>query len=819
QDTARSPELMWELLRDEGVTVFNQTPSMFRELVGSAGEQLSDLRWVIFGGEALEPKHLLGWFERFPASAARLVNMYGITETTVHVTYQEITAAHMAAGGRLPAGRPLPSYRVFLLDERGAPVPVGVAGEIHVAGGGLARGYLHRPELTQERFPANPFGAPGERMYRSGDVARWRADGTLEYLGRADDQVKIRGFRIELGEIETALVGHPRIRETVVTAHQGADGHKRLVAYLVSDTVLSTGELRAHLGGSLPDYMVPAVFVTLDRLPLTPSGKVNRRALPAPEVQTEQLGTEYIAPRDDVEDALATVWTEVLGVDKVGVHDNFFDLGGDSILSIQLISRARQAGLRLTSKLLFVHQTVAELAAVVERTAPADDAVGEGGAEPAEVAGSVELTPIQRWFFEEHTVDPRQYAMSVHVGLAPDTDPALLAGALAAVVAHHDALRMRFAQDASGAWTQQYGEAVPELLAVRDIPAGAPLEEALDQAASEAQRAIDPTAGALVKGVFLRLPADPAPRLFLAVHHLVMDGVSWRVVLEDLATAYEQLAAGRTAVDLGAKSSSYQQWARRLADHVREGGFDHETAYWRKAAAPGAGHDTRSAGYGDLAVETVRLGRAETEALLQKAPAVFRTRINDVLLGALGRVLGDWAGEPVTIALEGHGREELFEDIDLSRTVGWFTTIYPVTLDVPAGDWAPALKAVRKGLRKLPGRGIGYGALRYLSAPGSPAHAALAGTPHPRISFNYLGQWDGGGDGTGLIRGRFDGLGADQAPEQPRPHLIDIVAAVSDGELRVDWMHSPGVHSPETVRALADEFGTALRQIAAIAGN
>ncbi|WP_330333369.1 amino acid adenylation domain-containing protein [Streptomyces sp. NBC_00536] len=819
QDTARSPELMWELLRAERVTVFSQTPSMFRELVGSSGELLPDLRWVVFGGEALEPKHVQGWFERFDGSGARLVNMYGITETTVHVTYQEITAAHVVAGGRLPAGRPLPSYRVLLLDERGAPVPVGVAGEIHVAGGGLARGYLHRPELTQERFPLNPFGEPGERMYRSGDVARWTADGTLEYLGRADDQVKIRGFRIELGEIETVLVSHPAIREAVVTAHQGADGHKRLVAYLVADGAPTTGELRAHLGGSLPDYMVPAVFVTLDRLPLTPSGKVNRRALPAPEVQAEQLGTEYIAPRDDTEDALATVWAEVLGVEKVGVHDNFFDLGGDSILSIQLISRARQAGLRLTSKLLFVHQTVAELAAVVQPAAPAADALAAPSAEPAEVAGAVELTPIQRWFFDGHTVDPRHYAMSVHVGLAPGTDPALLAGALEAVVAQHDALRMRFTRDASGAWIQQYGEAVPDVLAVRDIAAGGEVEQALNDAALEAQRAIDPATGALVKGVFLRLPADPAPRLFLAVHHLVMDGVSWRVVLEDLATAYEQLAAGRTAVDLGAKSSSYQQWARRLADHVREGGFDHEAAYWRKAAASGAGHDPRAAVYGEVAVETVRLGRAETEALLQKAPAVFRTRINDVLLAALGRVLGDWAGEPVTIALEGHGREELFEDLDLSRTVGWFTTIYPVTLDVPAGDWAPALKAVRKGLRKLPGRGIGYGALRHLSAPGSEAHTALAGTPYPRISFNYLGQWDGGAGGTGLVRDRFEGLGADQAPGQPRPHLIDIVAAVSDGELRVDWMHAPAVHSPDTVRALADAFRTALRQIAAVAGN
>ncbi|MFJ3928429.1 amino acid adenylation domain-containing protein, partial [Streptomyces sp. NPDC090022] len=840
-DTARSPEAMWQLLRDEGVSVFNQTPSMFRELVEQAVRSEAPvpaaLRWVVFGGEALEPKHLLAWFERYAGgSGARLVNMYGITETTVHVTYQEITAEHLAAGGRLPAGRPLPSYRVLLLDEHRRPVPVGVAGEIYVAGGGLARGYLHRPDLTEERFPLNPYGAPGERMYRSGDVARWLADGTLEHLGRADDQVKIRGFRIELGEIETALVRHDLVRETVVIAHQGADGHKRLVAYVVADEAIPTADLRAHLARTLPDYMVPALFVPLERLPLTPSGKVDRRALPAPELRTEQLGTPYTAPRDATEEALAEVWSEVLGVEKVGVHDNFFDLGGDSILSIQVISRARQAGLKLSSKLLFVHQTVAELAAVVEHTAAAAEADGET---PAAVTGAVELTPIQRWFFDTHTVDPRRYAMSVHVGLAPDTDPALLERALAAVVDHHDALRMRFAQDAAtGTWTQEYGERAAGLLAVRDLTTLATgTGQALHAAAEEAQSALDPATGAVVRGVFLRMPAGEAPRLFLAVHHLVMDGVSWRVLLEDLAAAYEQLAAAGT-VDLGPKSSSYQLWARRLTDHVRSGALDHESAYWQKASGgavdipcdgPADAGPGTSPTYGELAVESATLGRAETEALLHRVPAVHRTQINDVLLAALGRVLKDWAGAPVTIALEGHGREELFDDVDLSRTVGWFTTIYPVTLAVPAGDWGPALKAVKKGLRKLPGRGIGYGALRHLSQPGSPAHTALAAAPYPRISFNYLGQWDagtgtgtsgaGGGDGTGLVRDRFDSLGADQAAAQPRPHLIDIVAAVSDGELRVDWMHAPATHTPTTVRALADAFLDALRQIAATTGN
>ncbi|MFE3048388.1 amino acid adenylation domain-containing protein [Streptomyces albidoflavus] len=829
-DTARNPEAMWHLLTQEKVTLLSQTPSMFRELVGQAAEtsqsDLPDLRWIVFGGEALEPKHLQPWFDRYPDAHTQLINMYGITETTVHVTHQVITAGHLAQGGRLPAGRPLPGYQVRLLDPHGNPVPTGVPGEIHVAGNGLARGYLHRPQLTAERFTANPhhdIGTTtgttiGTRMYRSGDLARWLPDGTLEHLGRADDQVKIRGYRIELGEIETALTTHPHIHETLVTTHQDPDGHRRLLAYLVTDTPLTPSQLRTHLTTTLPDHMIPALYIPLDRLPLTPSGKVDRRALPQPDTQTEPTNTtEHTPPRTPTEHLLATIWATVLGTEEVGIHDNFFDLGGDSILSIQVISHARRAGLQLTSKLMFTHQTIAELASVVRHAEPETT----GGDVAEAVAGRVDLTPVQRWFFDGHTTDPDRYAMSVHVALAPDTDPGVLARALEAIVDHHDALHMRYAPDGEGGWAQEYGERPDGLLTVRDIPADG-AEAALHDAADEAQRALDLRGGALVKGVFLRTAgADTPPRLFLAVHHLVMDGVSWRILLEDLATAYAQLAEGRPA-DLGARTSSYQHWARRLTDHVRSGALDHETGYWRKASAGAVDlpcDGPASSTYGEVAAESVVLDRETTEALLHRAPAAFRTQINDVLLGALGRVLNTWAGGPVTVALEGHGREELFDDVDLSRTVGWFTTIYPVTLVVPDGPWGTALKAVRKTLRKVPGRGIGYGALRYLREPDHPDRVALAAAPPPRISFNYLGQWDSADGGGGLVRDRLDALGADQAPGESRPHLIDVVAAVSDGQLRIEWMHAPSAHAPSTVRRLADDFATALRQIAAAAGN
>ncbi|MFI6685879.1 amino acid adenylation domain-containing protein [Streptomyces sp. NPDC050485] len=792
-------------LKDHEVTHLAITAGLFHQVVDDDPTALSGLRQLVAGGDKVSPEHCARLLAVHPA--LELSNGYGPTEAT------SLTTTHALGPGLDPAapvplGTPIGNTRVYVLTETLEPAPVGVPGELYIAGPGLARGYLNRPGLTAAHFVADPYGESGTRMYRSGDLARRRSDGVLEFLGRTDGQVKIRGFRIELGEVESALKTHPDLTDAVVVAHQGDRGHRRLVAYVVGDREVTTGELRAHLALSLPDYMTPAVFVPLEKLPLTSNGKVDRRALPEPEIRAGRPGSDYTAPRNAVEAALAEVWAEVLGVERVGIHDNFFDLGGDSILSIQVVSRARQAGLQLTSKLLFVHQSLAALA-------PAVTPLADAPVTPAAVTGSVELTPIQARFFADHPEAPDQYAMSVQAELAPDTDTAVLERALAAVTAHHDALRMRYVHDRDG-WTQEYSDETPDLLlAVRDISALGESEQtrALDEAALAAQRSLDLESAALLKGVFFRLGAGRLPRLFLTAHHLVMDGVSWRVLLEDLATAYAQLAEGRGA-DLGAKSSSYKQWAARLADHARSGGFDHELPYWQSVeqhhAIPRDGEAPNT--FGSSAVASVHLDRAQTRALLQRVPSVYRTQINDVLLTALGRVLRQWAGSPVTIALEGHGREDLFEDIDLSRTLGWFTTVYPVSLDVPADDWGPALKSVKERLRAVPGRGLGHGALRHLPGADGPSRLPADGTG-PQISFNYLGQWDGSTSQDGLVRRRLAGLGRDQAPDLDRPHLMDIVAAVNDGELRIDWIHSPGNHSSATVERLAGEFLTALREL------
>ncbi|WOX15492.1 non-ribosomal peptide synthetase [Streptomyces sp. N50] len=751
-------------------------------------EGLAGLRTLAVGGEACTSDLVARW-----APGRRMINAYGPTESTVVAT---MSAPLTAGTDAPPIGTPLPNTQVYVLDASLQPVPVGVAGDLYIAGVHLARGYHGRAGLTAERFVANPFGASGERMYRSGDVARRRADGSLEYLGRADDQVKIRGFRIELGEIETALAQHPDVGDAVVAVHQEGT-RRRLVAYVVGSRELNAGGLRGFLSGSLPEYMVPAVFVRLSRLPLTPSGKVDRRNLPQPELDTEQLGSRYVGPRTGTEQTLADVWADVLGVDRVGIHDNFFELGGDSILSIQVVTRARQAGLRATSKLMFVHQTVASLAEAVE------GAEAPVTAEES-LSGRVGFTPIQRWFFAEHTVNPDQYAMSVQVELAPGTEVELLEQALAAVVGHHDALRMRYTRTSEG-WVQEYGDPVIEGL----LTSGDHVDA--DEEALAAQESLELTSGRVVRGVFFDRGPE-APRLFLAVHHLVMDGVSCRIVLEDLAIAYGQLAAGRT-VDLGAKTSSYQRWSDRLTEHVRSGALDDEIPYWQNigGSVREVPRDTVAPNlFGDTSVVSVQLDGDETEDLLQRVPPVYRTQINDVLLAALGRVLEQWAGTPVAVNLEGHGREDLFDDVDVSRTVGWFTTIYPVLLDVPPGDWDAGLKGMKSRLRGIPGRGLGYGALRSLSAKGREALAELA---EPQISFNYLGQWDNSISPDGLVRARLGALGRDQAPEQPRPHRIDIVAAVNGGRLQVDWIYSTANHHADTIEQLAEQFVTALRGV------
>jgi amino acid adenylation domain-containing protein/non-ribosomal peptide synthase protein (TIGR01720 family) len=778
-------------------------PAALATLPPSVAGELPTFRCLIVGGEACPPELVARW-----APARTMINAYGPTESTVVTAWSQ----SLAAAGPVPIGTPIPNTQVYVLDRQLQPVPVGVAGELYIAGVGLARGYLGRPGLTATRFVANPFGGAGTRMYRSGDLVRWTAAGQLEFVGRADEQVKIRGYRIELGEVESALVTHPDIAQAVVSL-ASHDGRPYLLAHLVSRSSASAPTieaLREFAGRLLPDYMLPSAVISLAALPLTPSGKIDRRALPIPD-HRPAMTSGYVAPRTATECRLADIWAEVTGAQRIGLHDNFFELGGDSILSIQVVSRARQMGLRLSSKDIFLHQTIAALAPLV-------GALDTAASQPPPLEGPAPLAPVQRWFFSTYGALPH-FTMSMLVELAGDLDENALHAAVDAVVARHDALRLRFEQ-VDGRWCQQASPAVPSgVLVSHDLFELAEPQQrtAMVAGAATARSDLDLGAGRMIRAVLFRRGPGQRARLFITVHHLAVDSVSWRILLEDLDTAYRQALSG-SEVTLETPGTAAVTWAHRLTDHVRSGALDGALEYWTQVSRDAqvelpvdrAGAHTA----GSTRHVAVRLGRAQTDALLHQVPAVYRTQINDVLLSALGRVLSTWTGcERVLIALEGHGREEILDGVELSRTVGWFTTQFPVALTVPAApDWRGVLTSVKEQLRAIPHRGLSYGALQRLSCEDSPA-AALRSDPQPQICFNYHGQWDANASADGLFRAACDGIGEDLAPDQQTPHLVDVSGIVADGELELTWQYCEQVHDEATVRWLAQEMIQALREI------
>ncbi len=811
------PDALVDYVATRGIDFLDLTPSYVQQLIPAG--LLTDFRHrpkiLMLGGEALGEAL---WQELAAASDTTSYNFYGPTECTI-----DALSSPVLAGTRPVVGRPLRNLQAYVLDEQLRPVPVGVPGELYLAGDQVSRGYLNRPGVTADRFVANPFGVPGCRMYRTGDRARWTADGMLEYRGRSDDQVKIRGFRIEPGEIEAALQAHAEVAEAVVVARTD-DGHPRLVGYVTACAVAASGsgtpaasELRAFLKRRLPDYMVPSAFVVLDEIPLTPNGKVDRRALPAPDGPLQPEPT-YLAPRTPVEQELARIWAEVLGVERVGIGNNFFELGGDSILSIQVVSRARQAGLRLASRDMFVHQTIAELATAVG-VAPPPAAIEQ------EVSGPAPLAPIQHWLFETEQTHRNHVTMSTFVELTEDLDEDALRAALDALLAQHDALRMRFFQD-GGEWRQDVADVESATLLTHCELSALDEDEqriAMADSAIAAQAGLDVSAGPLLRAVLFTLGHQRRPRLFLAVHHLVVDGVSLRILQEDLERAYTQLTSGRP-VELGEKTTAYRQWAQRLNEHVRTGQLDQDLAYWSRLTA-GASVDLPLDRTGPNLVSsarsvTVRLDRADTDALLHMVPAVYRTQVNDVLLSALGRVLATWTGQDTAlVTLEGHGREEILDGVELSRTVGWFTTQFPVALKFPVelgkpadGDWGTVLKSVKEQLRAIPTRGLSYEALRYLSAEGSAA-SELRQDARPQVCFNYHGQWDLDGEAEGFYRAACDGIGRDVALESRRPYLLEVTGIIEDGELHLEWEYSGDLHHESTVQRLGREVIDALREI------
>ena len=808
------------LLESCGITAATLPTAFWSEWVNHIdGSPLpASLRLVVVGGERVPPDKLAVWHSLAP-DHLRWINQYGPTESTITSTMFEPIQGTGIAGppAEIPIGRPIANTQVYVLDRYVRPVPLGVDGEIVIGGEGIGRGYRHQPALTAERFVPDPFSPiPGSRLYRTGDKGRFRPDGLLEFRGRYDRQVKLRGYRVEPGEIEAVLRTHPAIRDAVVDVHNGQQSARRLVAYCVlqGDDRPTASQIREFLKVQLPDYMVPWAFVPLDALPLTPAGKVDRQSLPAPDSPRAGQADMYEAPRFPGEQMLVEIWQQVLGIQQLGIHDNFFEVGGDSIHSIQVIARARQRGIYLTPKMFYLHPTIAELvaasSAVVYET------------ETGQTLGPVPLTPIQHWFFAQRFVHPHHWNQSVLLEVHQRLDPDILSAVIRRILEHHDALRLRFVETSEG-WRQSYAETVEEVpFRSMDLSSVPPREQTatIQAHAAEMQESLNLAHGPLLRGAYYDRGESKSGRLLMVIHHLVVDTVSWRVMLEDMVTAYGQLARSER-VQLPPRTTSFKVWAERLQESARSIALQEELSYWRRLSrlrwtiAP-IPVDTDEGSDDVASAETIifSLTGEETGYLVEKMPGSLHLHVQDMLLTAFARALGRWTGKrSFLIDLEGHGRDTVMDDIDLSRTVGWCTAIYPVVADLGLSDqYGTQLAAMRRQLSAVPQRGIGYGVLKYLHEDAA-IHDEFERFPTASISFNYIGRMEFGEHEKALIAFAPESPGPELDPQCRRSYPLAISVWVKAGQLEFMFNYSRNRHHRSTIEKLAQMYTEELQAL------
>ncbi len=787
----------------------------------------SDLRKLpsttfVIGGEALTESHLADW--RTLAPDSQFINEYGPTETVVGCCVYKIpSTSHIISQAQsIPIGNPICNTELYILDRYLQPVPVGVPGELYIGGVGVARGYFHRPDLTAEKFIPNPFisvGSFDSRLYKTGDLAHYLADGTIEYLGRIDQQVKLRGFRIELEEIVSVLDQHPLVKASTVTVD--VDG-ERLVAYTVLQKDLTEPpdstqllpslrqELRNFLKAKLPDYMLPALFVPLPALPLTANGKIDRLALPAPVALTSS--TAEVSPCTEVEAQLAQVWTALLGV-AVGIHDNFFELGGDSILSLQVVAKAKQVGLHLTPRQIFQHQTIAELATQVNTTKII-------AAEQGTVTGEVPLAPIQHWLLAQNLPEPHHYNQALLLEISPAVEADYLRQALTCLWQHHDALRLQLVSDETGIRSVHAASETPISFSVVDL-SSLPLQKkasTLTAVANSLQSSLH-LSGILWRSILFRMGADQPARLLLILHHWIIDGVSWRILIEDLAIAYSQLENSKS-VQLPSKTTSFRDWVEQRIVQANSESIMSEFNHWSSRPSTirlPVDYSTYSQNIFDSVEQVeVLLDAKQTCELLEGVTKNYHAYINEVLLAAFIHVNQPWLGTgTLLIDLENHGRNSTLSnnrvDLDVSRTVGWFTSIAPVSLQMAPQPLVETLQQVKETLRQMPNHGSGYGLLRYLSRD-TAIRTRLEQLPSAQIKFNYLGQIDHQNQAShSLILGwAKESCGRTNSPSNPRPYLLEINAWIADQQLKVSWVYSRHYHRRSTIERLAQAHLQAL---------
>ncbi|HEU5379922.1 MAG TPA: condensation domain-containing protein, partial [Ktedonobacteraceae bacterium] len=814
-------------LREYPADALKIAPSHLAALLsGAAAQDVLPRQRLIIGGEASSWSWVQHLRSLLPAQA-RLYNHYGPTEATVGVLTCLVEPTSSAPTSDLtPLGKPLANIQAYILDAHLQPVPVGVLGDLYLAGAGLARGYLGRPDLTAEQFVPHPFSPQaGQRLYRTGDLARWLPGGVIEFGGRRDEQVKIRGYRIELGEIEAALVEHQGVREALVVAREDGTGDKRLVAYVVAEQgqACEREELRRFVGERLPVFMLPAAFVFLERFPLSTHGKVDRKSLPAPAWESVLLEDEA-EPVTWNEKILAGIWAEVLGAERVGIHTNFFQAGGDSILTLLIIARARRQGLILTPRQVFQHQTIAELAAAVEGdTAAMSDEKQE--------QDSLPLLPWQAWFFEQQFPDPHDTKQVACLEI-PDQhlNLEILRGAVAHLLERHAALRLRFTPGPQG-WEQHIAPEeiqATSLVEILDVKARAAdaQAEAIAKATAQLQAGLNLETGPVLRVLLVERDASQSQLLLLVAHPLVVDSVSWHILLTDLEKICNQLEQGITP-PLSSEIAALKRWGARLHSLANSSELVQEASYWLDLASQDIpalplDFEVEPQANGEVSVNCIRcsLEAEETRALLQDVPTVYHTQTEDLLLTALLLACAPWSGHhKLLVNLVGSGRTKLFDDIDISNTAGCFTNVYPVLLDLERQATSPlarvnsgqAIKTIKEQLHSVPRQGHGYSVLRSLQKADHPLRAQLEALPQPHVSFNYLGEFADAG-WHWLPPTNPDSLHGGQGKNA---RLLAVSGLIARGQLHMYWQYNALAYRTSTIEALAERYLERLKALIA----
>ncbi|RAT98496.1 non-ribosomal peptide synthetase [Brevibacillus sp. Leaf182] len=789
-------ERIYQLMEKHEINLFESTPVLLIPLMNDIYEKglnMDFMKILILGSDQC-PLHVFHNLVDRYGHTMRIINSYGVTEATIDASYYEKESQQDYKF--LPIGKPLPGVNMYILDVNGNVVPVGIPGELYIGGRGVGRGYFKQPDLTNEKFVQSPFCA-GEKLYKTGDMARWLPSGNIEFLGRFDNQVKIRGNRIELEEIEAELLKTSDIQEAVVIPKEDGSGQKRLVAFYVAAQELEACMVRDALRKTLPAYMVPSYFVQLDEIPVTPNGKIDRKALTELNI-TLRSDREFVEPKTEIEKILVSVWQDVLHEKQVGILDNFFELGGDSIKSIQVASQLSGLGYKMEIRDLFTSPTIAELGT---RLKPMKQKIDQ-----RDIEGAVQLTPIQHWFFQEHNQHPHHYNQSFMLYRKDRFDERLVRKGIEKLLQHHDALRMVFRETETG--YQAYNRGVSESddmysLEVWDYRniTDANIQQVMDAQCTAIQSRLHIFDGPLIRlGLF---QCDNGDHLLMAVHHLLVDGVSWRILIEDFNRAYLQLLQDKE-MTLPLKSDSYQLWAQKLNEYAHSDRIEVERAYWNRIEEMEL--QSLPTDYVEwkplrkqTRTKTIVMDEQQTRELLKQANRAYHTEIDELLLSAIGLAFKKWANiDRFAINLEGHGRESILPDVEINRTVGWFTSEYPVIVDVGnEQDLSAIIHKMKKDVRQIPHKGIHYGILKYL------AENPRKNNIKPEVSFNYLGQFD-------LDRKEEDGDiqlstfsgGESMSLDQSRECKIDIECVVLHGRFQFMVAYSENQYKNETIDEL-----------------